>query len=156
MYNGSGKVINCYNTGKINVVTSCAGGIISHALNGTIENCYNIGSIKEIDIAENTTNLTKLRGSILGAHGLSWNNVTNAKISNCYYLDTASTYLTYQYNGTTKQYESILKNKKTSAELMNLASTLGSEWTNDVKDSLGNWKYNNGYPILKWQLNSNK
>ena len=39
---------------------------------------------------------------------------------------------------------------------MNLASTLGSEWTNDVKDSLGNWKYNNGYPILKWQLNSNK
>ena len=156
MYNGSGKVINCYNTGKINVVTSCAGGIISHALNGTIENCYNIGSIKEIDIAENTTNLTKLRGSILGTHGLSWNNVTNAKISNCYYLDTASTYLTYQYNGTTKQYESILKNKKTSAELMNLASTLGSEWTNDVKDSSGNWKYNNGYPILKWQLNSNK
>ena len=37
---------------------------------------------------------------------------------------------------------------------MELVSTLGSEWTNDVKDTSGKWKYNNGYPILKWQLNS--
>lgn len=25
-------------------------------------------------------------------------------------------------------------------------------WTNDIKDENGNWKYNNGYPILKWQI----
>lgn len=26
-------------------------------------------------------------------------------------------------------------------------------WTDDIKDNNGNWKYNDGYPILKWQLN---
>ena len=92
----------------------------------------------------------------IGTQGLSWLVAENVKIYNCYYLDTASTYLMYKYNSTTKQYESSDINKKTSTELMNLASTLGSEWTNDVKDKSGNWKYNNGYPILKWQLNSSK
>ena len=153
----SGTIINCYNKGKIHVSKGCSGGIAAYLLNNAkIENCYNIGIIQEEGIIANTDSISKLRGGIVGSQGFSWAVAENAKVNNCYYLDTASTYLTYQYNGTTKQYESILKNKKTSTELMNLASALGSEWTNDVKDASGNWKYNNGYPILKWQLNSNK
>jgi len=40
------------------------------------------------------------------------------------------------------------------------ASNLGTtKWQEDQKDEKGNWLYNNGYPILKWQFqvtNSNK
>ena len=40
-----------------------------------------------------------------------------------------------------------------SQSLQSYATTLGTEnWINDVKNEDGSWKYNNGYPILKWQL----
>ena len=153
-----GTVKNCYNMGDINITNGASGGIVSshRGKNGLVKNCYNIGKIKENTIEESTTKIGILRGGIIATQGWSWDSIAdyeNAKINNCYYLDTASTYLMYKYNSTTKQYESSATNKKTSTELMNLASTLGSEWTNDVKDTSGTWKYNNGYPILKWQLN---
>lgn len=34
-----------------------------------------------------------------------------------------------------------------------LASTIGIEWLDDSKNEKEEWKYNNGYPILKWQMN---
>ncbi len=154
---GRGKIKNCYNIGKINCSIGIAGGIVGFCDNKSlkIENCYNRGIIKERDITENLGKYetSKVRGGILGTQGFEWNVVENITINDCYYLDSASSYVKYKYNSTTKQYESSATNKKTSTELMNLASTLGSEWTNDVKDTSGKWKYNNGYPILKWQLN---
>ena len=40
--------------------------------------------------------------------------------------------------------------------LCGYAGILGEEFTNDVPNDEENedkeWKYNNGYPILKWQL----
>ena len=156
---GTGIIKNCYNTGNINITKGCTGGIAGYcndSENVEIENCYNIGKIKEDDVEVNVVKLSTLRGGIVGTQGFSWLTAEGEKVYNCYYLDTASTYLMYKYNSTTKQYESNATNKKTSTELMNLATTLGSEWTNDVKDASGNWKYNNGYPILKWQLNSRK
>ena len=154
-----GTVKNCYNMGDINITNGASGGIVSshRGRNGLVENCYNIGKIKENTIEESTTEIRILRGGIIATQGWRWDSIAdyeNAKINNCYYLDTASTYLMYKYNSTTKQYESSATNKKTSTELMELVSTLGSEWINDVKDTSGKWKYNNGYPILKWQLNS--
>ena len=36
--------------------------------------------------------------------------------------------------------------------LCGYAETLGEEFTNDEQNEDKEWKYNNGYPILKWQL----
>ena len=32
------------------------------------------------------------------------------------------------------------------------ATVLGDAYTSDIKKEDGTWKYNNGYPILKWQI----
>ena len=36
--------------------------------------------------------------------------------------------------------------------LCGYAEILGESYTNDEKNKDETWKYNNGYPILKWQL----
>ena len=123
-----GTVKNCYNMGDINITNGASGGIVSshRGRNGLVENCYNIGKIKENTIEESTTEIRILRGGIIATQGWRWDSIAdyeNAKINNCYYLDTASTYLMYKYNSTTKQYESSATNKKTSTELMELVST---------------------------------
>ena len=121
------QICNCYNTGEMKIVKGMAMGIgPSTSGNLTIENCYNIGTLS------GTTMKTLAK----------YDTSAEINIKNCYYLNTCGA----TGDGTSK----------TSTELMNLASTLGSEWTNDVKDTSGKWKYNNGYPILKWQLNSSK
>ena len=125
--NNTGEIYNCYNSGEIKIVKGVAMGI-GPTTDGdlTIENCYNIGT---------------LSGATLKTIA-SYDASKQINITNCYYLNTCGA----TGDGTSK----------TSAELMNLASILGSEWTNDVKDTSGKWKYNKGYPILKWQLNSSK
>lgn len=42
--------------------------------------------------------------------------------------------------------------EKTETELKALAGTLGEVYTNDEQNPDGTWKYNEGYPILKWQI----
>lgn len=39
-----------------------------------------------------------------------------------------------------------------TAELLNKGEFSNDVWTDDVQNDDGTWKYNNGYPILKWQL----
>lgn len=40
-----------------------------------------------------------------------------------------------------------------TVELLNSGQYSDNVYTNDIKNSDGTWKYNNGYPILKWQVN---
>ena len=40
----------------------------------------------------------------------------------------------------------------TNEILKTYASRLGDKFTNDVKDEEGKWRFNDGFPILKWQL----
>ena len=122
----NGKIINCYNKGDIKGGYGPYSGICG-------------GTKSNIDI-ENCYNIGEING--IRSTIVNCRDGAVANIKNCYYLDTCGA----TGDGTSK----------TSTELMGLASTLGNEWTNDVKDASENWKYNNGYPILKWQLNSNK
>ncbi len=91
-----------------------------------IENCYTIGQI----IATGTN------ASVNAI--VNTNNGGVANIQNSYNLDTCGA----AGDGTSK----------TETELKGLASTLESEWLADEKDTTtGNWKYNKGYPILKFE-----
>lgn len=66
-------------------------------------------------------------------------------IENCHCTtDTA-----YLYQGSTA-------NRVPADTIKTYASLLGEAFTDDVQKPDGTWKYNNGYPILKWQLNCNK
>ncbi len=38
-------------------------------------------------------------------------------------------------------------------QLKTYATTLGDEFTDDVQNEDGTWKYNEGYLILKWKRN---
>lgn len=41
---------------------------------------------------------------------------------------------------------------KTTTQFYSLANTMGTNWVDDIKNEEGTWKYNNGYPILKWKV----
>lgn len=144
-----GKVENCYNTGIIHaggVDGSLSGGIIGEEENSPnyVKNSYNIGTV-------NATGPISI-GGIIGRNG--WSSVyQGVSVINSY----CTTETTYLYAG----YSSSIENIVEKETLKTYAQNLGKEYTEDIEivktDELTGettkvWKYNNGYPILKWQL----
>lgn len=85
---------------------------------------------------------TYLQGGIVG-------NDTNRKMqaSNNYWLDICGASVgSGNPSGNTNAV------KKTEAQMKALATTLGDAYTNDIQNEDGTWKYNDGYPILVWQI----
>ena len=79
--------------------------------------------------------------------------------NNYWLLGTGSTY------GIGDMNSNLQANGVNSNILQGYATTLGDTFTNDIKEKVLDettgtekevWKYNNGYPILKWQLQENQ
>ena len=130
--------IYCYNNGIIIAFGPGGSGILSYTGGASeptvyVTNCYNIGKLQ---------GETHLQGGIVG-------NDENAhmKATNNYWLDTCGASVGIgRPSGNTNAVP------KTEAQMKALASTLGEAYTNDIQNEDGTWKYNDGYPILKWQL----
>ena len=94
-----------------------------------ISNCYNIGNV-----FANSCNSCQY-GSVIGHH-------TTGNLSNAYYADWIDCNWAYGYGSGTLGCTSFGKD-----EISGLPAKLGSTYfTNDTKG------INNGYPILKWEL----
>ena len=150
-YNKSGTIQNCYNTGKIEGNMQ-VGGIIGNNADNTnilskVYNCYSIGGVSGGSYAV---------GGIIGrAVSKSYSDIKN----NYWLLGTGATY------GIGDMNSNVQANGVNSNILQGYATTLGEAFTNDIKEKVVDestgaekevWKYNNGYPILKWQLQENQ
>jgi hypothetical protein len=130
------QIQDCYNKGivKGNYHT---GGIIGWAgsnttANGSLTNCYNIGKVSGTP--------EKWVGGVLGRY----NDLPT--LTNCYNLNNSSVYAVGDDNGAWGNLGNIWEGHietKTEEGMKGLASTLGSNWTEDTNN------VNNGYPILK-------
>ena len=119
----NGVVKNCYNTGKVTGISSSnVGGVVGYMMseNNQILNCYNIGFVTAED---------NLGGGVLGF-------MLAGRVENCYSLENVVN------GGNGRDITGI--EIKSSQELKNLASILGSAYKSDTNK-------NNGYPILDWE-----
>lgn len=162
--NVNSSIKYCYNIGNVSVLIDYgAGGIVGtfghqiEGIKGTLEGCYNIGDINAF---------ARIAGGISGFAG----NVEIIKnIINCgdVYISTTKAsqdignsnnkylgrIIGRNYNNVTIQnYKNITKSELQKYTKEQIQSALGDEYTTDVKNEDGTWKYNNGYPILKWQI----
>ncbi len=135
----TGKIYRCYTSGYIGF--SETSGIVSHSGSyggeGYINDCYSIANVED----------NYHKGAITSVNGY----LGTGYINNSYYLN-----LKYTFAGvSTPAYAGNINNSyqnDTSITAEKLNTEESKEiWINDVKDESGNWKYNNGYPILKWQ-----
>lgn len=164
---------NCYNTGTIKTTTTgsintnyIAGGISGYMSNHSgettkIMNSYNSGSIYGYSHTGGITGMLEgngdfqitncySRGILTGnrIYAISgWYSISRGTLTNNYWLEKCGA--SYgRYNSSNEGAISL------SAEILQgYASTLGDTYTNDIQNDDGTWKYNDGYPILKWQLN---
>ena len=131
---------NCYNFGKITSsgygtepggIAGCSNNVNGPSNSGYIKNCFNVGQIISYGSGFNRqANITAWTG---GTH-----------ISNCYYIANNI----YGYNST-HSYSTFSNNTLTTADnIKNVAiNILGGDNNIWIKS-----EDNNGYPILKWQL----
>lgn len=142
----------CYNTGYVYAKNMTAGGIIGYKSQGQTYNCYNTGDIQSINSAT---------GGINGAAGANWSSTIYTY--NCYNLGNIIgnkkigeiTGLANANKGSSQDINCYTTDA--TAELLNAGEYGNVEWVDDVKikdkeTGEETWKYNNGYPILKWQL----
>lgn len=167
--NGGGQEINitinkCYNTGIIYGVTS--GGIITWASYAQIQDCYNTGEIysnstlntggiagwigqnSSITNSYNVGRVSRENSNEVAIGGLLGNYYNTPILTNCYSLNTSYTYAIGGTSGWAtlgNDWEGHIE-VKTDEDMKKLASKLGDNWAEDI----GN--INNGYPILKWQI----
>ncbi|MEE0776145.1 MAG: immunoglobulin-like domain-containing protein, partial [Bacillota bacterium] len=134
-----GKMINCYNSGIIDITkhtagTTYAGGIVGAGLPQTASliNVYNVGNV-----------LTKDGLNYVGA--ICGDSNVNTAVINCYYLKTDTINSNLIGIGKPKAEELAGMSPKNEAELKGLASALGEGFVADT----GN--INHGYPVLKWE-----
>lgn len=121
---------------------------MGHQESGNIYNSYNLKAIKG---NENV-------GGVSGAGG--GRGYATAYIYNCYSIGTVtgnviSTRAIVGYpnaNGGTSAERNCYTSNATSI-LLNNGEFSDNCWTNDEMDSNGSWIYNNGYPVLNWQMN---
>lgn len=121
------EIINCYNTGYIHGI-GYIGGIASGGNGYKIVNCYNIGKLYS-------------DGGNTGGIICNINEEGNNQCINNYWLDTCGASYGIKTGSSNEGAES-----KPEDELKALANTLSDKYTNDVNN------INNGFPILKWQL----
>ncbi len=149
--NMSGMILDSYNGGNLNQAFESSagriagGGIVGYSIRGTLSNCYNIGNIKY-----QNASLVQNAG-IIGRNGDA--SCACATIQNSYYLNTKTLLASYNHISN-DNYSQNTTNGKTQDEMKeeSFASSLGEAFTTDIQNADGSWKYNNGYPILKWQL----
>ena len=110
------------------------GGIVGWGNGFNIVNCYNIGKL----YCENEERGSK--GGII----CNINEEANNQCINNYWLDTCGASYGINELSSNEGAES-----KTESELKGLASILSDKYTEDKNN------INNGYPILKWQLEEN-
>ena len=138
MPDGEGRIINCYNSGKIivnNESTTTIGGIVGKLYSGTMTNCYNVG---EIQFQKSSGD--EIVGMLVGE------NVSI--VQNSYYKK----YNDYLGIGTGNQVEGITlendiiksENEMKSDSFVALLNVGSSVWKRDNSK-------NNGYPILSWE-----
>lgn len=134
-----------YNAGNIMAYENKAniaaiGGIIgSNYKNAEINNCYNIGVIE---------GYTAIGGIVGRAH-----EITMLTITNCYNIGTirGTQNVGEIVGGNNTNSYRIINNSYTKTQTIT-ATILGDAYVDDIKNADGTWKYNNGYPILKWQI----
>ncbi len=141
----------CFNKGNINATGDCsAGGIIRYNQYANVYNCYNTANIYA---------LIRNVGGINGAAGRAGQ--PTAYTYNCYNIGIISG---QSYKGQITGWANALDGSSrdvncyttnATAELLNSGEYSENTWVNDVKNEDGTWKYNNGYPILKWQIINN-
>lgn len=159
-------ITNCYNAGSISGKIKNAGGITGQIKTyALIENCYNTG-----DISTTATSAPRVGGVIGYGYPSSGKEAKVLKCYNsgvvtgtvqtgafigyineyltadqCYYLDgTHENAFGFQFNADTTKILSV-----SGQELEALALELGDAFTSDPT-------INNGYPILKWQVNTDE
>ena len=136
------EISNCYNIGKITAIGShCySGGIVGQNVKN-IRNSYNTG------LVSGQGNAWESVGGIIGE-----NYSYNASSTNSYCINTISYYY-YYYDGNMHHIPKT-DGVTSSEELKKYANILGDSYTNDElkEDSKTEYKFNDGYPILKWQV----
>lgn len=103
-----------------------------NSYDGSIINSYNVGTV---------SGDTKKTGGVVG------NGVPT--FTNCFNLNTTSAYAVGHNTSPWGTLEDTWPDHivtKTEADMKNLAGTLGDNWSNDINN------INDGYPVLKWQL----
>lgn len=135
-------VSNCYNVGTLEYQGKevRVGGICGFTSrvtkqNLSITNSYNAGG-------HSGTGVWHI-GAIIGTHGYGASNVAET-VQNCYGINN----MTYLYQGDSNSTEGIVPEDT----LRTYAERLGDKFMPDEKNEDETWKYNNGYPILKWEL----
>lgn len=129
------NITNCYNIGDVYGYTN-AGGIIGLYQAGgrhIINNCYSVGNLSG-----------NAKYGILGQVS-TWNGTPQLTINNTYWRSgCGASYGRYSASnaGAAPLSQEVLKT---------YATTLGDAFTDDVQNEDGTWKYNEGYPILKWE-----
>ena len=121
------EISNCYNSGLVHGIGSL-GGIVNFGRNVIVNNSYNIG-ILAIETWDS-------RGGIIATQEGNRN-----QYNNNYWLDTCGGVYGIHNASSNEGAE-----PKTSDEIKNLYNILGDAYTKDL------YNQNNGYPILKWQL----
>ena len=119
------RIKNCYNTGDISSGTTYVGGITGTV--GEIDRCYNIGKC--------------FLKSVFYGTNLEPKELNDVKITNSYYLD--------QEIESGKTIDEIFMKSQEFVDMLNTDSETGEKTDAYVMDTKG---INNGYPILKWQL----
>ena len=138
----TGKIYRCYTSGYIgyNESSSIASHNGVYGGEGHIYDCYSTAKLED-DYHSGTIAAVQSTG---GKEGY---------IYNSYYLNLECNgfagIVTPEYYGNVSN--SYMNDTTITANKLNTNSNKDI-WTNDIKDENGNWKYNNGYPILKWQI----
>lgn len=120
----SNRIICCYNIEKISNYNT-TGGIVGRYTGGNIISCYSIGEVS------GTSNIK----SIIG-----YKNTTDTIARNNFYLNTLPT---TDENATPKSMQEMMS--QAFVDLLNQGQP-DQPWAMDTKG------INNGYPVLKWQL----
>lgn len=173
------KIKQCYNKGDIssnvNVNFSGAGGIIGSIGSGNeIIDCYNVGNISSniytggivggIGAENNKIINCYNTGNVLGRQNDRKGGIVGAINSETGYVEPYNNYwkndcgAIYGLGEWTSNLNAMPLNE---TEIKKSVEKLGEAYTDDIEiseiDKLTDetkkvWKYNNGYPILKWQL----
>ncbi len=173
-------ILQCYNKGNIsanwNIDYKGAGGIVGQVANGEIVDSYNIGSVISSwysgGIAGMVVKMTKITncynaGNISGKKNERKGGIVGAVNSEGGYLNLNNNY--WKNNcGVVYGVGELMSNSGAiplnETDIKKSEEKLGKAYSEDIvikviDETTGEekeiWKYNNGYPVLKWQLENN-
>lgn len=137
---GYPNIKNCYNTGNLTGkgYILAVGGIIGQIYKSSATNIINSYSIG----TASATGTTAWAAGIVARNGWS-TSAPKVTVTNSYCKDNV-TYSQYYWNGSSTSTSTAERRNETT--LKSYVTTLGDEYVADTKN------INNGYPILKWQV----